>query len=60
MQICTQSIANGIEKYFLSPGLRHTPALTHRYLHDGGTIVHGQVDTGHLGSTALVTWSERK
>lgn len=43
-----------------SPGLGHTPALTHRHLYDGGTVVYSNVHTCHLRSTALVTWSQRK
>lgn len=37
-----------------SPGLRHTLALTHRHLQDGGTVLYSNAHTCHLWSTALV------
>lgn len=46
--------------YFFSPGLRNTLALTNRHFQNGGAVVYGDVHTGHLWGTALVTWSQRK
>ncbi len=43
--------------FFFSPWLRRTLSLTHRHLHDGSTVINSNVDTGHLWSTDLATWS---